>query len=122
MNAYIYNAALYCGEHGAAINDRIRAATGEPTDAMLDNSDEWVIPTPDGGGEADTPQHCRNCGEFLENPLTDDGLRWVRLQLRILAADSCCEPNDGCNQCVGEAPIHLDQYAEFYGIEAPAMK
>jgi len=27
-------------------------------------------PYPDGGGEADAPQHCGGCGVFLENPLT----------------------------------------------------
>lgn len=31
----------------------------------------------DGGGEADTPQHCANCGVPLENPLTSDGVHYV---------------------------------------------
>ena len=34
-------------------------------------------PLPDGGGEADTPQHCAHCGVFLENPLTQDGVKYV---------------------------------------------
>jgi len=32
---------------------------------------------PDGGGEADCPQHCANCHEHLENPLTSDGYNYV---------------------------------------------
>lgn len=31
----------------------------------------------DGGGEADCPQHCANCGVPLENPLTSDGVQYV---------------------------------------------
>ena len=31
-------------------------------------------PFPDGGGEADSPQHCGKCGEFLKNALTDYGV------------------------------------------------
>ncbi|KKL11925.1 hypothetical protein LCGC14_2540860, partial [marine sediment metagenome] len=31
----------------------------------------------DGGGEADTPQHCDHCSVFLENPLTGDGYAYV---------------------------------------------
>lgn len=43
------------------------------------DSDEWPKgPYPDGGGEADTPQHCAGCHEFLENPLTSDGYEYVR--------------------------------------------
>lgn len=34
-----------------------------------------------GGGEADSPQHCASCGAFLENPLTGDGYAYVAEQL-----------------------------------------
>jgi hypothetical protein len=39
-------------------------------------------PYPDGVGEADTPQHCDGCGEFLENPQTGDGLIYVEDAIR----------------------------------------
>lgn len=32
---------------------------------------------PDGGGEADCPQHCAHCHEPLGNPLTAEGVRYV---------------------------------------------
>jgi hypothetical protein len=35
-------------------------------------------PYANGGGEADSPQHCDHCAKFLENPLTSDGLAYVR--------------------------------------------
>jgi hypothetical protein len=34
-------------------------------------------PYPNGGGEADSPQHCGSCHAFLENPLTGDGNDYV---------------------------------------------
>ena len=39
-------------------------------------------PYADGGGEADTPQHCDGCGHFLENPLAGDGLIYVEDAIR----------------------------------------
>jgi hypothetical protein len=32
--------------------------------------------------EADTPQHCADCDEFLENPLTDEGRQYVTDKIR----------------------------------------
>lgn len=31
----------------------------------------------DGGGEGDVPTNCAGCGVFLENPLTQDGVKYV---------------------------------------------
>lgn len=31
----------------------------------------------DGGGEADTPQHCAHCGVYLDNPWTQDCVDYV---------------------------------------------
>lgn len=58
-NAWIYNAALICDD----------CASEHPT---VDG------PYYNGGGEADTPQHCDLCSLFLENPLTSDGDHYVR--------------------------------------------
>ena len=74
MDAYVYHAALYCGECGESIAARLDAKGVDDTG----DSDRYPQgPEPDGGGEADTPQHCDACGLFLENPLMDDGARYV---------------------------------------------
>jgi hypothetical protein len=44
-------------------------------------------PYADGGGEADSPQHCDHCGLLLENPLTGDGNRYVNEKLTEYARD-----------------------------------
>lgn len=78
-SAYIFQAALLCApcaKHHMKKNTK-------PAHVDLDNessydSGEWPKgPYSDGGGEADTPQHCDACGEFLENPLTGDGDSYV---------------------------------------------
>ena len=56
MDAYIEEGALYCEDCKGP------GAFG---------------PFAKGGGEADCPQHCDSCTVFLENPLTDDGNRYV---------------------------------------------
>lgn len=63
MDAYIYQAALICEGCASAlqVNDG---------------------PYADGGGEADCPNHCDQCGVFLENPLTSDGYDYVRAALK----------------------------------------
>lgn len=46
---------------------------------QLHDSDQYPQgPYRAGGGYADRPQHCENCGTFLQNPLTDDGLVYIR--------------------------------------------
>ena len=37
----------------------------------------WYIRFADGGGEADWPEHCAECDEPLENPLTSSGVEYV---------------------------------------------
>jgi hypothetical protein len=71
--AYVYQAALLC--KGCAITAR---EGHEPSD---DSAHYPQGPYADGGGEADSPQHCDHCGEFLQNPLTGDGENYVRSAL-----------------------------------------
>ena len=80
MDAYIYRAAIYC-EHCAQeiiIELEEEAAYGKPIKHYGDS--EWYPQGPymQGGGEADSPQHCDQCRMFLENPLTSDGEKYVR--------------------------------------------
>ena len=81
MQAYQYNAALFCGECGTQQIQNLTEDRPELLSRPVDKEDsnEWPQgPYDDGGGESDTPQHCDDCDVFLENPLTDDGNEYVR--------------------------------------------
>lgn len=96
MDAYIYDADIYCDACGESIRERIERdghAPADPDDETTYDSGEYPKgPYPDGGGEADCPQHCgsgadclnaievdgRWVGAFLENPLTSEGMRYVK--------------------------------------------
>jgi hypothetical protein len=55
--------------------EQIVSANGFTSESDYDSDDLPKGPYADGGGEADTPQHCDDCRRFLENPLTGDGLK-----------------------------------------------
>jgi hypothetical protein len=82
MKAYIYQADIYCEDCGQAIKtelDKAGKTPADPDDEYTFDSDEYPKgPYSDGGGEADSPQHCADCHTFLENPLTSDGREYVR--------------------------------------------
>jgi hypothetical protein len=101
MDAYVYKAALWCGpciiktlvaERKAAAGaidmlpaealEQIVSTNGFTSESDYDSDDLPKGPYADGGGEADTPQHCDGCGHFLENPLTGDGLIYVEDAIR----------------------------------------
>lgn len=92
MDAYIYDADIYCEACGEDIRQRIDAAGGKPKHKEFDSSEYPHGPYENGGGESDTPGHCgsgehclcatvlddgRKVGCLLENPLTTDGVRYV---------------------------------------------
>ena len=89
MKAYLYQAALLCEK--CAISEMVRLTGGDiPIEALVslaslpakEDSDHWPQgPYADGGGEADTPQHCDQCQLFLENPLTQEGVDYVQAQI-----------------------------------------
>lgn len=90
MNAYIYQAAIYCEDCALAICKRLKAEGNRRSD----DSDEWPLrSSAEGGGEADSPEHCdsgedclnaidladgRKIGAWLENDLTSEGVAYVR--------------------------------------------
>ena len=101
MDAYIYCADIYCAYCGEAIRAQITRegfAPADPDDEYGYDSDEFPKgPFMDGGGEADCPQHCgagADClnalelsdgsriGAFLDNPLTSEGVDYVRAAIR----------------------------------------
>ena len=77
MNAYIYRAALYCEDCADKIKRNLPIPPDVENESSFDSDEYPKGPYPDGGGEADYPQHCESCEVFLENPLTDDGYDYV---------------------------------------------
>ena len=74
MNAYAYNAALWCGACARLISPDLVQGDEIPTG-----------PYPDGGGAADTPAHCDGCGVHLGNDLTAEGYRYVGEAIQAFA-------------------------------------
>jgi hypothetical protein len=94
MDVFIYQAALLCAPCATEIKSAIEwqnmIAGRDITQRCRswEDSDSYPQgPHADGGGEADTPQHCDGCGLFLENPLTQDGYRYVNEKLIEHARD-----------------------------------
>jgi len=97
MHVYIYQAALLCMGCGDAVIAK-QLAEGKVQDGDSDHCPQG--PYGNGGGEADCPQHCDKCRVFLKNPLTNDGMNYVREAL---------DDNDG------DAAV-LAEWKEFYGL------
>ena len=78
MDAYIFQADVYCVTCADVLMEDIRAAGGvpaNPEDESSYESDDFPKgPFPDAGGESDCPQHCAACGVYLEAPLTPSGV------------------------------------------------
>lgn len=68
MDVYIVEGIVYCESCGS---DRLEEA--DPDSPFPTRG-----PLPQGGPRADHPRHCEGCGTFLENPLTEEGKRYVR--------------------------------------------
>lgn len=80
MKVFIFQADIYCEHCGEGIRrEKHEYAPVDVNDESSYDSDHYPKgPYGDGGGEADSPQHCGACGVFLENPLTPDGGDYVR--------------------------------------------
>jgi len=81
MDAWIYAADIYCEDCACDISDKLDVVrfSEVPKLPYEKHGDDYPQgPYADGGGEADTPNHCGSCGEFLENSLTQDGENYVR--------------------------------------------
>lgn len=77
MDAYVYQAALLCADCGQAAIIAVESTRPFPPGYPSDSDAYPQGPYPQGGGEADSPQHCDHCSLFLENPLTGDGYAYV---------------------------------------------
>ena len=101
MDAYIYKAGLWCrlcvikalvaarkaapgaiDMSPAEALQQIVSANGFTRESDYDSDDLPKGPYAQGGGEADTPQQCEGCRQFLGNPLTSDGMLWVEGAIR----------------------------------------
>jgi hypothetical protein len=95
MDAYLYQGEIYCTVCANLIRDGLEVS---------DNSETYPQgPYPDGDGEADYPQNCDDCGLFLENPLTDDGRRYVIDKLREYAV-------------LGMRSEVIEEWSDFYNL------
>lgn len=99
MEAYVYQAALWCEDCAEGVIEELDKAGTEDTG---DSDDYPQGPYADGGGEADCPQHCDGCGCFLENPLTSEGTNYVKEAVREFR-------ETGQGACA-------EEWAEFYDI------
>lgn len=99
---------------------------GDPDDEnTYDSFDFPKGPYSDGGGEADTVQHCDGCGCHLENPLTGYGVDYVRQSI----LDHLCS-NDGAEDVIETwrafyhecEPSNMEIAAELLAIALPDVK
>lgn len=126
MLVYLYSAALWCGpcvienliangKASPAARDmdpadaleQILSSNGFTEEAEYDSDDLPKGPYGDGGGEADSPQHCDGCGIHLENPLTADGVEYVRTAISEYHDRGPRDPP------VGNQAVLLD-WSDFY--------
>lgn len=91
--------ALYC-----------EGCAHDPTKHSVQEKLRMRGPYPDGGGPADRPEYCDGCERFLQNPLTPEGLEYVREQ--VCLAQDAKRPR---------APA-LRVWKPFYGIEVRAAE
>lgn len=101
MDVYIYQAALVCEDCGEKIKRQLDAR------GIKDTGDSDAYPQgpyPDGGGEADTAQHCDACHVFLENRLTNYGAEDVKERI----AEAIKEGKYN--------PVSLGTWADFYDV------
>lgn len=116
MNAYVYQAALYCERCGVKEREALDPydPPEKPDDESSYDSDDYPKgPYANGGGEADYPCHCDTCGEFLQNPLTADGDKYVREKAAAYeAADDSWEQIAAKADAAGHAA--LAQWLRFY--------
>ena len=76
MLAYVYQADLYCEDCVSAIKASLGFSHEGQSEHTFDSDEYPKGPYP--AGDSDTPDHCGQCGIFLENSLTGDGEQYVK--------------------------------------------
>jgi hypothetical protein len=110
MIAYAFKAALFCEDCGEKIIRNLRC------EEVTDNGDSDTFPQacPNGGGEADSPQHCDYCGLFLENMLTADGDNYLRGQAVMLEYKSDMSWDEIANVAADSGNHVMAEWIRFY--------
>lgn len=98
---YVFQADVYCDRCGDAIRMDLEAQGRGWT--PLSDSDSYPS-GPHDTGEADCPDHCGGCGVFLENPLTEEGEKYVVERV-----------NEGLEE--GELSYPLDDWYAYYDLD-----
>jgi hypothetical protein len=114
MKIYMFEADWYCKPCG----ESIASTLPEPTEWEREHPDsnDYPVEYDSSEGESDTPDHCAGrinslhenyciCSKFLERPLTQDGVEYVR----ELASEDIESGN--------ELSETVQQWVEFYDIE-----
>lgn len=119
--AYVFQAELicdHCADKARRTAEREGRAPADPDDESSYDSDDYPKgPVPNGGGEADTPQHCGYCGVFLENPLTPEGGEYVRQAAREFetpGADESWEDIARTAEAAGDNGPTVAEWIRFY--------
>jgi len=116
-SAYVYQAALLCEDCGKAQRAHLDSAfadNGADPGTDSDDSDRYPQgPYADGGGEADSPQHCDSCGAFLGNPLTGDGRAYVLARVAELRP----APGESFLEAADSDGFGLGLWLRHYGAE-----
>lgn len=71
LDGYSYNADVYCTDCGAYLVGDVFDKLGRQV-SESEFSDGDVVPQPIFFGDADTAQHCADCGEYLYGPQDED--------------------------------------------------
>jgi hypothetical protein len=105
MDAYIYQGDLFCEDCANTLKRQIDRKKPSVDLSTSEDSDDYPQgPHADGGGEADTAQHCGMCNVFLENPLTSHG--WNDVKERVAWDIMSGKYN----------PVSLGTWADFYDV------
>lgn len=86
MQHYIYQASIYCKSCGEELKKELTEQGKAPENPgdfeTFDSGDFPKGPFPRSMNESDSPEHCHDCGIFLENPLTDHGVDYVYRRIK----------------------------------------
>jgi hypothetical protein len=80
MDYYIYNADVYCERCTRVIQsklDGLKRTRKKVVKTSIEDSANYPV-GPYSDERSDTPEHCRRCHAFLEQPLTMDGVEYVK--------------------------------------------
>lgn len=72
---YVYTAELFCNSCGSAIKQGLDLEN--PPKEDTGDSNDYPQTALISQSETDTPNHCGDCGGYLAQPLTDNGIEYA---------------------------------------------